>query len=178
MGHCRIGPNSPYTYTPLATSKHLRTRHPTTDLEPRPRAVYVPDPLTDNPHDTVPDPLPSTLNQASTSTPPVSLEVARPQQLAISNYFQRPISATKRHQALKKYITNLSTKDLTSQVNNMLIKLKGELDKRFGANYESNTLLSEATFLDSRFKKYGFQKEELFQKVKDTIINKGPLSPM
>jgi len=54
----------------------------------------------------------------------------------------------------------------------MLIKLKGELDKRFGANYESNTLLSEATFLDPRFKKYGFQKEELFQKVKDTIINK------
>jgi len=445
--------------------RHLRTRHPTTNLAPHPRAVYVPNPLIDNPDDPVPDPLPSTLNQASTSTLPVSLEVVRPQQLAISNYFQRPISATKRQsldqqllkdivmeyqpftivedpefrkfvhmlnpgydlpsrktvslllsnmynqvhdeikassnsnvefvslttdtwtslkhesytaitvhfidencklnshllscfkfsekhtsenlktslleitenwgihnkivactsdnsanislavrlcqweqrfcfahslnlivqsslneinetrekvksiveffkrstnasenfnkmqeqlhftptltllqdvvtrwnftfdmfqrflnlktpiistlsnlnrdvqfslndwntltqscsilerfkeitidlsseksvsiskvilysQALKKYITNLPTKDLTPQVNNMLNKLKGELNKRFGANYESNTLLSEATFLDPWFKKYGFQNEKLFQKVKETIISK------
>jgi len=90
--------------------RHLRTRHPTTDLAPHPRAVYVSDPLIDNSDDPVPDLLPSTLNQASTSTPPVSLEVVRPQQLAISNYFQRPISATKR-QSLDQQLIKVIVKE-------------------------------------------------------------------
>jgi len=63
------------------------------------------------------------------------------------------------------YSAQLSTKDLTPQVNNMVIKLKLEINKRFGNDlqYELNPLLSEATFLDPRF----------FLKVKEIIINKG-----
>ncbi|CAI6355807.1 unnamed protein product [Macrosiphum euphorbiae] len=59
-------------------------------------------------------------------------------------------------QALITYSTQLPTKDLTPQ-------------------YESNPLLSEATFLDHRFKKYGFQNEQSFKKVKEIIVNKGKL---
>jgi len=69
-------------------------------------------------------------------------------------------------QALITYSTQLSTKDQTPQVNNMVIKLKFEINKRFGnyLQYESNPLLSEAKFLDPRFKKYGFQNEQSFKK--------------
>ncbi|XP_029341451.1 zinc finger BED domain-containing protein 1-like [Acyrthosiphon pisum] len=78
-------------------------------------------------------------------------------------------------QALITYSTQLSTKDLTPQVNNMVIQLKLEINKRFGnyLHYESNPLLSEATFLDPRFKKYGFQNEQSFKKIKKIVINKG-----
>jgi len=79
-------------------------------------------------------------------------------------------------QALITYSTQLSTKDQTPQVNNMVIKLKFEINKRFGnyLQYESNPLLSEAKFLDPRFKKYGFQNEQSFKKkIKEIVINKG-----
>jgi len=36
-------------------------------------------------------------------------------------------------------------------------------------------LLAEATFLDPRFKKYGFQNNFAFQDIKRSIINKGKL---
>ena len=59
----------------------------------------------------------------------------------------------------------------------MVNKLKLEINKRFGnyLQYESNPLLSETTFLDPRFKKYGFQNEQSFKKIKEIIVNKGKL---
>jgi len=73
------------------------------------------------------------------------------------------------------YSAQLPTKDLTLQVNNLVIKLKLEINKRFVnyLQYELNPLLSEATFLDPWFKKYGFQNEQSFQKIEEIIINKG-----
>lgn len=50
--------------------------------------------------------------------------------------------------------------------------LKLEIDTRFG-DYEKNILMAEATFLDPRFKKYGFKNHIAFQEVKKSIINKG-----
>lgn len=75
---------------------HIRTRHPTIDLAPRPKAVCVPDPLVDNPDDPVPDPSPSIIQASTSATPVPPASSVRPQQLAISNYFSWPVSATKR----------------------------------------------------------------------------------
>jgi len=50
--------------------------------------------------------------------------------------------------------------------------LQSEIDTRFGDN-EKNMLMAEATFLDPRFKNYGFKNHIAFQDVKKSIINKG-----
>lgn len=54
----------------------------------------------------------------------------------------------------------------------MVSKLKTEVIKRFEQN-EKQPLLAESTFLDPRFKSYGFQNTQVFNNTKQAIINKG-----
>lgn len=57
-------------------------------------------------------------------------------------------------------VTDIS---LPYDVNQMAIALKTELNKRFG-NIEDNEIISQATILDPRFKKFGFINENKFDK--------------
>lgn len=76
-------------------------------------------------------------------------------------------------QALSNYCNNLKSEHQTiPQIESFIIKLTKEVNKRIG-QAEKNILLGEATFLDPRFKKYGFQNQLAFQEVKRSVINKG-----
>ncbi|KAG8224473.1 hypothetical protein J437_LFUL003196 [Ladona fulva] len=64
----------------------------------------------------------------------------------------------------------LRKKDLPHQVTSLTKTLLG-LEKRFG-EVGDDLLLAEATFLDPRFKKYGFSNPEAFERCKERIISK------
>uniref|UniRef100_A0A2S2PPI5 Zinc finger BED domain-containing protein 1 n=1 Tax=Schizaphis graminum TaxID=13262 RepID=A0A2S2PPI5_SCHGA len=76
-------------------------------------------------------------------------------------------------QALSNYCHKLALEPQPIlQLKSFISSLKSEIDTRFG-DYEKNILMAEATFLDPRFKKYGFKNHIAFQEVKKSIINKG-----
>lgn len=80
----------------------MRAKHPTTNLTSQPRAIHIPHQEFDNPDD--PEPSSSQVGTLNPSEGLVQREKTadsnnirpKPQQLAISNYFQRPISAGKK----------------------------------------------------------------------------------
>nr|XP_022910666.1 zinc finger BED domain-containing protein 1-like [Onthophagus taurus] len=59
------------------------------------------------------------------------------------------------YKQLMKHINSFNTADLMPEVNQMAEKLKLELHNRF-SDMEDNELISQATVLDPRFKKFGF----------------------
>ncbi|CAI6375459.1 unnamed protein product [Macrosiphum euphorbiae] len=59
-------------------------------------------------------------------------------------------------------------------IDSFIHKLTEETYKRFG-QLEKDMLLAEATFLDPRFKKYGFKNHFAFQDTKRSIVNKGKI---
>jgi len=78
-------------------------------------------------------------------------------------------------QALCNYCNKLNSQYQTiPEIKNFIQKLSEQVDKRF-KQAEKQILLAEATFLDPRFKRYGFQNNFAFQDTKQSIINKGKL---
>lgn len=66
---------------------------------------------------------------------------------------------------LTKHCQRQTENDLPTECQNMVRVLKEHINTRF-ANIEENLLLAEATSLDLRFKKQGFQSEQSFEKAK------------
>jgi len=78
-------------------------------------------------------------------------------------------------QALCNYCNKLNSQYQTiPEIKNFIQKLSEQVDKKF-KQAEKQILLAEATFLDPRFKRYGFQNNFAFQDTKRSIINKGKL---
>ncbi|CAG9840430.1 unnamed protein product [Diabrotica balteata] len=57
------------------------------------------------------------------------------------------------------------------EINNLLEKLQAQINLRF-EDLESNEVTSEATFLDPRFKKYGFASEDQYENTVKSIKSK------
>ncbi|KAE9523772.1 hypothetical protein AGLY_015832 [Aphis glycines] len=78
-------------------------------------------------------------------------------------------------QALINFCNKLMTQHQTIPcIDSFIHKLTEEMNKRFG-QLEKNMLLAEATFLEPRFKKYGFKNHFAFQDTKRSIVNKGKI---
>lgn len=78
-------------------------------------------------------------------------------------------------QALCNYCNKLKSQHQTlPEIKNCIDKLSEQVNNRF-SQAEKQILLAEATFLDPRFKKYGFQNNFAYQEVKTSILNKGKL---
>lgn len=66
-------------------------------------------------------------------------------------------------------IKNESENDAPEECKLMITTITEEIKNRF-LNMEDNALLAEATFLDPRFKKQGFQNERCYEKAKNAIL--------
>jgi len=78
-------------------------------------------------------------------------------------------------QALCNYCSKLKSEYQTlPEIQNFITKLSEQVDNKF-KHAKKHILLVEATFLDPRFKKYGFKNNFAFQDVKRSIMNKGKL---
>ncbi|KAL4141979.1 hypothetical protein QTP88_004512 [Uroleucon formosanum] len=78
-------------------------------------------------------------------------------------------------QALINFCNKLMTQHQTIPcIDSFIHKLTEETNKRFG-QLENDMLLAVATFLDPRFKKYGFKNHFAFQDTKRSIVNKGKI---
>lgn len=76
------------------------------------------------------------------------------------------LGAVNRH--LEKY---LQDETLNVECKNLVNSLKTQMSTRF-KNIEDNELVCQATFLDPRFKKYGFLRESKFEATYNTLRNK------
>lgn len=72
---------------------------------------------------------------------------------------------------LVKFFFQYNEAEDEEDVKNFVKKIREELRKRF-ADIEEKSVLAEATVLDPRFKKQGFENQRSYEKVKQTIYHK------
>lgn len=64
--------------------------------------------------------------------------------------------------AMLRHVSKISRQNLPDKIKDMVEKLQEQLNKRLPPDTQDNIVLSEATLLDPRFKKQGFQNENAF----------------
>ncbi|XP_072401153.1 E3 SUMO-protein ligase ZBED1-like [Diabrotica undecimpunctata] len=73
--------------------------------------------------------------------------------------------------SMNNHLQNCINLQNPPEVNNLLEKLQAQINRRF-EDFESNELTSEATFLDPRFKKYGFSSDDQYENTLKSIKEK------
>lgn len=92
----------------------------------------------------------------------VTVEISSEKTVSISKI---PVLVSSMFHTVEIFIADIT---IPYEVNQMAISLKAELKKRFG-DIEDNEIISQATILDPRFKKYGFMNEAKFEKTYNNL---------